>query len=130
MAPKGEVTYCAVFVRMDVRRACPSVCAEGTLDVIQSVPFGGLLTGFGWGISGSVSSDFWCRVRKKMQQQPLDVASSLNTNPKLTGLMNLLFDQCLSEWDSKPKQHILPLLALKNMFKVVVKVNGKSSLYH
>lgn len=46
------VSYCAVFVRIDVRRACSSVRAEGTLVVTQSVPFGGLLTGFG-GISGS-----------------------------------------------------------------------------
>lgn len=44
--------YCAVFVRIDVRRACSSVRAEGTLVVTQSVPFGGLLTGFG-GIRGS-----------------------------------------------------------------------------
>lgn len=51
-----EVSYCAVLVRMDVRRACSSVRAEGTLVVIQSVPFGGLLTGFGWGISGLRSS--------------------------------------------------------------------------
>lgn len=50
------VSYCAVLVRMDVRRACSSVRAEGTLVVIQSVPFGGLLTGFGWGISGLRSS--------------------------------------------------------------------------
>lgn len=49
-------SYCAVLVRMDVRRACSSVLAEGTLVVIQSVPFGGLLTGFGWGISGLRSS--------------------------------------------------------------------------
>lgn len=46
------LSYCAVLVRMDVRRACSSVLAEGTLVVIQSVPFGGLLTGSGWGISG------------------------------------------------------------------------------
>lgn len=52
---EGE-SYCAVLVRMDVRRACSSVRAEGTLVVIQSVPFGGLLTGFGWGISGFRSS--------------------------------------------------------------------------
>lgn len=52
---EGE-SYCAVLVRMDVRRACSSVRAEGTLGEIQSVPFGGLLTGFGWGISGFRSS--------------------------------------------------------------------------
>lgn len=51
------MTYCAVFVRMDVRRACSSVRAEGTLVGIQSVPFGGLLTGFGGGISGLLSSE-------------------------------------------------------------------------
>lgn len=56
-----DLSYCAVFVRIDVRRACSSVRAEGTLVVTQSVPFGGLLTGFGWGISGLISSRAWNR---------------------------------------------------------------------
>ena len=47
----GGVTYCAVFVKMDVRRACSSVRAEGTLEAPQSVPCNGLLSGFGLGIS-------------------------------------------------------------------------------
>lgn len=51
-----RTSYCAVLVRMDVRRACSSVRAEGTLVVFQSVPLGGLLTGLGWGISGLRSS--------------------------------------------------------------------------
>lgn len=55
-------SYCAVLWRMDVRRACSSVLADGTLVVIQSVPFGGLLTGFGWGISGLRSSGSWKRT--------------------------------------------------------------------
>lgn len=43
----NEVPYWAVLVRMDVRRACSSVRAEGTLVFIQSAPLGGLLTGLG-----------------------------------------------------------------------------------
>lgn len=51
------VSYSAVLVRIDVRRACSSVRTEGTAVLIQSVPFGGLLTGFG-GISGFRSGSF------------------------------------------------------------------------
>lgn len=50
-------SYCAVLVRMDVRRACSSVRAEGTVGEIQSFPLGGLLTGFGCGISSLRSSE-------------------------------------------------------------------------
>lgn len=44
---RGGVSYCAVLVKMDVRRACSSVRAEGTLEAFQSVPFSGLLSGLG-----------------------------------------------------------------------------------
>lgn len=50
------VSYRAVLVRMDVSKACSSVRAEGTLVEFHSVPLRGLLSGFGWGISGLRSS--------------------------------------------------------------------------
>lgn len=56
-----KVSYWAVFVRMDVRSACSSVRADGTLVFIQSAPLGGLLMGLGWGSSGLRSSEPWNR---------------------------------------------------------------------
>lgn len=62
------LSYCAVLWRIDVRRACSSVRAEGTLVVIQSVPFGGLLTGLGWGMALGISG-FWTGVKRRVQSE-------------------------------------------------------------
>lgn len=59
--PKIKVPYCAALVRMDVRMAWSSVRAGGTIGLNPSIPFGGLLMGFGWGIRGLISSGSWKR---------------------------------------------------------------------
>lgn len=64
-----KMSYSAVLVRIDVRRACSSGRTEGTVVVIQSVPFGGLLAGLG-GISGLRSGSLKIKqVQRKLTSQ-------------------------------------------------------------
>lgn len=75
-----EVPYWAVLVRMDVRRACSSVRAEGTLVFIQSAPLGGLLTGLGWGSNGLRSSEPLNRYKIHQLNNTHVIVGTLNSD--------------------------------------------------
>lgn len=114
-----SLSHCAVLLMID-SRACSSVRVDEMLAGFRSVPFGGLLSGFGCGISGLRSSPSCRAGRQKVSQgqtllekTKLPMAPSQTTHYKVWNT-TIHHEQLVSVYEvqnshNPPPSHILHL---------------------